>query len=172
MTPHLFTSIFAAAQWHAQFLVLAKAAGTATSKKAQPHSSDLFFFLIIVLVGVFLITRSRKARIQNQQALNRRDFEIGDEVTTTSGIFGRVLDFTDDKVELEIAPDVVITILRRAIARVVEPPVSHETDLPSEGGGDGGGVDAVAPIELPNTSLHAPDEHERHENLDQDAEDK
>src|SRR5690349_4020598 len=41
---------------------------------------------------------------------------VGDEVVTTGGIHGTVRTLGDDTVELEIAPGVVVTLARGAIA--------------------------------------------------------
>src|SRR3954470_24541130 len=43
----------------------------------------------------------------------------GDEIVTTSGIFGRIVTLDVDTAELEIAPGTTITIARRAIGRLV-----------------------------------------------------
>jgi preprotein translocase subunit YajC len=43
----------------------------------------------------------------------------GDEIVTTSGIFGRIITLDVDTAELEIAPGTKITIARRAIGRLV-----------------------------------------------------
>ena len=43
----------------------------------------------------------------------------GDEVVTTSGIFGTIVTLDVDTAELQIAPATTITIARRAIGRLV-----------------------------------------------------
>jgi preprotein translocase subunit YajC len=41
--------------------------------------------------------------------------ELGDEVMTTSGIFGRIVELGDDDLRLEIAPGTVVRVARGAI---------------------------------------------------------
>ena len=43
----------------------------------------------------------------------------GDEIVTTSGIFGRIVSLDVDTAEVEIAPSTTVTIARRAIGRLV-----------------------------------------------------
>src|SRR5690242_8689422 len=67
----------------------------------------------------------RKAR--QQQALQAA-VAVGDEVMTTSGIFGEVRALEEETVHLAIADGVQIRIVRAAISRVVTPPADPETD--------------------------------------------
>ncbi len=47
--------------------------------------------------------------------------QIGDEVITIGGILGTIRELTDEKIELEVAPGVVITVARNAIAQMAQP---------------------------------------------------
>lgn len=51
-----------------------------------------------------------------QNALN-----AGDEVMLTSGIFGRVIHIHDERLSVEIATGVTVSVARGAIATVVQP---------------------------------------------------
>jgi preprotein translocase subunit YajC len=56
---------------------------------------------------------------------------VGDEIITAGGLHGLVEEIDDDRVRLEIAPDVVVTLDRRAVAAVardVDVVVEHEDD--------------------------------------------
>ena len=46
----------------------------------------------------------------------------GDQVVTVGGIYGTIVALDGDEVRLEIAPDVVIRVARRAVAGRVGPP--------------------------------------------------
>jgi preprotein translocase subunit YajC len=71
---------------------------------------------IVLMVGVFylLIWRPQQRRVANARALNSA-LRLGDEVITTSGIYGTVTALRDDYIEIEIAPDVNVRIARGAI---------------------------------------------------------
>ncbi len=69
----------------------------------------------------------------------------GDEIVTTSGIFGRIVSLDVDTAELEISPSTTITIARRAIGRLVadlplpaRPSVIEATPPDRSGDGPGG----------------------------------
>ena len=46
----------------------------------------------------------------------------GDQVVTVGGMYGTIVALDGDEVRLEIAPDVVVRVARRAIAGRVGPP--------------------------------------------------
>ena len=48
--------------------------------------------------------------------------QVGDEVFTTSGILGRIVELDEERVRLEVAPGTVLTLDRRAIGMKVEAP--------------------------------------------------
>lgn len=54
----------------------------------------------------------------------------GAKVVTTSGIYGDVVEVTEDRIYVDIAPDVEVELDPRAILRVVEPakPESIESE--------------------------------------------
>lgn len=99
----------------------------ATSTKSS-SGSPVFFIFLIVIVGVyflFIAPQRRKMRAQvNQQATH----EVGDEVVTKGGIFGRVVSKEGDRVRLEVSPGLTMDVLAASIARRVDP-VPHEDDI-------------------------------------------
>jgi len=82
-------------------------------------------FLPIVFIGLifvamyFLMIRPQRRRLREQQDLQRSISE-GDEVLTTSGVYGFVVATDDDVVWLEIAENVEIRIAKGAISKVVQ----------------------------------------------------
>jgi preprotein translocase subunit YajC len=84
-------------------------------------SSGYLFLILIVAVFYFLILRPQQRRQRAAQQVSK-GLEPGQEVMTTAGLFGTVRSVTDDHVELEIAPGVVVRYVKAAIARVVPPP--------------------------------------------------
>jgi preprotein translocase subunit YajC len=108
--------------------ILTAASGSSTSSKTSAAGSlgSLFFIVLLgVLAYVFFI------RPRSQQARRQRDtlqqLNVGDEVLTGAGIFGRVLDVETDRVTIEAAPGTRLTVLRSTIARrITEHPEEEE----------------------------------------------
>jgi preprotein translocase subunit YajC len=77
-----------------------------------------FLILLVPLALLFLLMRGQRKRMAEQQAI-QRSVAAGDEVLTTSGIFGRVVDVEDDDDTLwvEIAPGTRVRMVRGGIAR-------------------------------------------------------
>lgn len=86
----------------------------------------------ILLIGVvfyFLIMRPARAR-QKKQAELLNSVAPGERIMTTSGIYGTILTVDDDDLTVEIAPGVVITIIKAAIGRVIKDDVVEEPEVP------------------------------------------
>jgi preprotein translocase subunit YajC len=78
-----------------------------------------FLILMIGLAAVmFFMMRSQRKRTQAQQNV-QRGAEVGDDVMTTAGIFGTIVDEDEDEgtIMLEIAPGTTIKMLRAGISR-------------------------------------------------------
>ncbi len=98
-------------------------------------------FVVVVFILLIVLPQRRQ-----QRAIAEMQARIvpGDEIVTTSGIFGRIVSLDVDTAELEIAPSTTVTIVRRAIGRLVadlpapaRPRSVAETPPPS--GDDSGG---------------------------------
>lgn len=89
----------------------------------------IVYFLILAVAFFFLVVMPQRRR---NQALNAfiASVQVGDEIITAGGIFGTVVSMDGDTVELEIAPAVVITVAKRALAQAVPPPVDEPVDDP------------------------------------------
>jgi preprotein translocase subunit YajC len=96
-------------------------------------SGSLFFLLIMAALLVFMFSRTRKQQKAQQQMQN--DIGPGSEVMTTSGLFGTVVERTEDAVVIEIAPGLTTRWTPRAVARVVTPaaPVEPSPEVPPVG---------------------------------------
>jgi preprotein translocase subunit YajC len=71
--------------------------------------------ILLVFVPIFLSGRKQRRQMTEMQAL-QSSLEVGDVVTTTSGLRGTVVDASyEETVDLEIAEDVVTTWLRAAV---------------------------------------------------------
>lgn len=81
----------------------------------------IWLVLLVVPFFVFIVLPQRR-QMQAMAAMQSR-LVAGDDVITTSGIYGRVARLDDTVVELEVAPGTVIKVARRAVGqRVADAP--------------------------------------------------
>ena len=80
--------------------------------------SALSFLIFLVPIGLlFFLMRSQRKRMAQQQAV-QQGVEIGDEVLTSAGIFGTVVEIEDDDtIWVEIAPGTRVHMVRGGVAR-------------------------------------------------------
>ncbi len=94
---------------------------------------------VLMIVGFyFLLIRPQRNRQKAQQAL-LSTLEVGDEVMTTGGIFGTIVEIDDDEgvLTVEIAPGTRVRMLRAGVAqRFVE-----DEDIGDEDGAMDEGAD-------------------------------
>jgi len=90
----------------------------ATTSGGSSYGSLLIFLLPVALV-VFMVwsQRRRQRATQDLQAA----LKVGDEVCTTSGLFGTIKGLEDNVATLEIAPGVTVRFDRRAIGLKAAP---------------------------------------------------
>ena len=81
--------------------------------------STLLPILLIGVVFYLLIMRPARNR-QRKQAEMMSALAPGTQVMTTAGIYGILVSIDDDDAEIEIAPGVVIHVVKAAIGKVVE----------------------------------------------------
>ena len=91
----------------------------ATAKKTS-SSSSFFLIFLVVIAGAYMLFIAPQRRKQRAQMSQQRNFEVGDEVVTTGGMYGRVEASDGDRVALDIAEGVVVEVARTAIARRVD----------------------------------------------------
>src|SRR5262245_66063623 len=83
--------------------------------------SPIFLLLILGMpVLLWIMMRNQKRKMQQQQNLQRAA-QVGDEIMTTAGIFGTIVDEDEDEgtVIVEIAPGTRIKMVRAGISRRV-----------------------------------------------------
>jgi preprotein translocase subunit YajC len=95
--------------------------------------ASLVIFLMIPLAMYFLLIRPQRRR-QREQVAMQKAIEVGDEIMTTSGLYGFVTGFEGDIAWLEVDDNVQIRISRAAIQRKVD---TSETAAASESTDDG-----------------------------------
>ena len=85
--------------------------------------------LAVLAVLVFFMFRNGRKRKKDQEAL-QATMVPGADVMTNFGMYGTIIAIDEEanKVELQIAPGVVVEIHRQTIARVVEPVIADEVE--------------------------------------------
>ena len=102
---------------------------------SKSGGSPLGLFVPMALIGgamYFLMIRPQRRKMKNTQAL-QSSIEVGDEVMTTSGVYGFVTLIDGDIAWLEIDDNVQIRIARQALQRKVDTSAG-ETAVPSDDG--------------------------------------
>src|ERR1700744_5061706 len=120
---------------------------SAAAAKSSGGSSTFIIFIIIILGAMYFLVmrpgRKRQQRAQQQQ----NNIQPGARVRTTAGMYATVVATDRDDVILEIAPDIEVRYMKRAIMEVL-----------SEG--DAVPEDEVADDELPEDEPGATAEHD------------
>jgi preprotein translocase subunit YajC len=108
---------------------------THTSKKSSSSTYTLLFIVVIFAAVYLLFIRPRQQRMRQQQTAARQ-LSVGDQVVTAGGLYGRLVAIDADVAEVEVAPGVVITMLRRAVslrpdapAARTQPPADDESPI-------------------------------------------
>jgi len=104
----------------------------ATSSSGGAAIAQLFIFALIGLAMYFLLIRPQRRR-QRAQTQLQSSIEVGDEIMTTSGVYGWVTAFDGDIAWLEIDDNVQIRVARQAIQRKVDTS-KGETAVPTDDG--------------------------------------
>jgi preprotein translocase subunit YajC len=112
-----------------------------------------FLIVLLVMFGFmwFLLIRPQRAQ-QRKHAELLGALKPGDEVVTSGGIYGEVVQLDEERVMLEVDDDVRIAVARRAITNVVPPEELQRLEAADEGeeanetDGTGDGVTAEEPL--------------------------
>ena len=85
--------------------------------------------MIVALFALLWLFVLRPQRRRSTEQIQMQDtLRVGDEVITAGGIRGYVRQLDEEVLEVEIAPEVVVRLDRRAVAAVVQ----EEDDDPDE----------------------------------------
>ncbi|HXY45829.1 MAG TPA: preprotein translocase subunit YajC [Acidimicrobiales bacterium] len=91
-------------------------AATKTTKGSS--SATLLLIVAFGLLVYLFVLRPRSQRMRRMQQQNQ-GAGIGDEIMLSSGIIGRVTDIEGDRATIEVAPEIEIEVVRRAISQVL-----------------------------------------------------
>jgi len=91
------------------------------AQDSTSSGNPLTFLIFLLPIGaLFLLMRSQRRKMAQQQEL-QRSVEVGDEILTSAGFFGTVvqIDDDDDTLWVEIAPGTRVHMVRGGIARTL-----------------------------------------------------
>ncbi|HEX3393283.1 MAG TPA: preprotein translocase subunit YajC [Acidimicrobiales bacterium] len=89
-------------------------------------ATSLLFLIPLALLWL-LFVRPQQRRMRQAQAMVAT-LAVGDEIITSGGLYGTVTDTDDTSLWVEIAPDVVVRVMRAAVAQQVTPTDLDEDD--------------------------------------------
>jgi len=92
-------------------------AGTAAAQSPDPLASLLLPIGLVVLFYFFLIRPQSKRQKEQKKMVN--DLQKGEEVLTSGGILGKIININDDFITLEIAKDISITMQKTAVQNIM-----------------------------------------------------
>jgi preprotein translocase subunit YajC len=89
---------------------------------------------VVWIVGIAMLTWFMFVRPRRRMMMRQRELlgalSSGDQVVTVGGIYGTIVALDGDEVRLEVAPDIVIRVARRAVAGRVGQPLAAIAEEP------------------------------------------
>jgi preprotein translocase subunit YajC len=76
----------------------------------------IVYFALLAVAFFFLIVRPQRRQMAARRALIQA-VDVGDEIITAGGIYGVIVALEDETMQVEVAPGVVMTLAREAVAR-------------------------------------------------------
>jgi len=103
--------------------ILAQTATPSTTSSPSGGSNALVSLLPLILIfGLFYAFMIRPQRMrQRKQVELLQELKIGDEVQTAAGMFGTIVQLSDEFAWVELAPGATIKMIRRAVVGKVGP---------------------------------------------------
>jgi preprotein translocase subunit YajC len=77
-----------------------------------------FLILLLIFGVIWLVFLMPRRRAQRSHMAMQTSVDLGDEIITAGGLHGQVREIGDDQLKIEIAPGIVVTLDRRAVAAV------------------------------------------------------
>lgn len=102
-------------------------AATTAAAETGSVSGMLIQLALILLIFYFFLIRPQQKRMREHSAMVEA-LKVGDNVMLGSGIYGKISAIKDDKLLLEIANGVVITVDRMTVGAVVSDEKAKLTD--------------------------------------------
>lgn len=92
-------------------------AGAATSQSPDPLASLILPIGLVVLFYFFLIRPQSKRQKEHKNMV--KELQKGEEILTSGGILGKVVNIKDDFIILEIAKETLLTIQKNSVQTIM-----------------------------------------------------
>ena len=76
---------------------------------------------------VLLILPQQRRMRQHQEVI--ASLQVGDEVITAGGVYGTITSVDEDTLAVEVAPGVVLRVLRNAVSQRIGPPADEGEEV-------------------------------------------
>ncbi len=80
--------------------------------------SQILILVVFVVIFYFMLIRPQQKRMKETQAMLSK-LAAGDEVVTTGGLMGRIIEVNDTYLTLEIADNVRIKVQKAAVSQLL-----------------------------------------------------
>lgn len=77
-------------------------------------------WILVVLGGMYLLFIRPQMKRQKEQQQLVESLQAGDRIITVGGIFGTIKSLDAERISLEVAPGVVVEIVRTAVGKKLE----------------------------------------------------
>ena len=108
---------------------------SAAAAKSSGGSTFIIFIIIIIGAMYFLVMRPGKKRQQKAQQ-QQSSVQPGARVRTTAGMYATVVAVDGDDVILEVAPDVEVRYMKRAVMEVIGDATTVDDETDEDGIGE------------------------------------
>ena len=86
----------------------------------------LALLLTFALMWVLLILPQQRRMRQHQAVI--ASLRAGDEVVTAGGVYGTIVSVDEETLAVEVAPGIVLRVLRNAVSQRIGPPEEDEDE--------------------------------------------
>jgi len=108
---------------------------SAAAAKSSGGSTFIIFIILIIGAMYFLVMRPGKKRQQRAQQ-QQSSVQPGARVRTTAGMYATVVAVDGDDVILEVAPDVEVRYMKRAVMEVIGDATTVDDETDEDGIGE------------------------------------
>jgi len=125
---------------------------------SQDNLGALLPLVLLLVLAYFLMIRPARRR-SHETAQLQAALGVGDDVMTTSGVFGRVVEVTEEHVGLEVATGTVIKIHRGAVGKILTDTPATDAALGEDDDDQGSTIDSSGDsVVQPHDDSRGPDD--------------
>ena len=99
--------------------IIAQAAQAAQDAQAPQGGMNFIVMIVLMVIMLYFITIRPNTKRQKELKARQDALKAGDKVITAGGIFGIVREVLEGAVKMEVAPNVIIKIVKSQIVHTV-----------------------------------------------------